>query len=65
MHAGITSKNFQESWHDAKDARERVRQGFELGVVSLETLGAVEQLYWSCCERIHRALQSVVTCPTS
>lgn len=58
VYAGVTSKNFQESWHDAKDAREQARQGFELGVVSLETLGTVEQLYWSCCDRIHRALQS-------
>ncbi|MFT5587283.1 MAG: arginine decarboxylase [Cognaticolwellia sp.] len=58
VYAGVTSKNFQESWHDAKDAREQARQGFELGVVSLETLGTVEQLYWSCCDLIHRALHS-------
>jgi arginine decarboxylase len=50
----LTDRNYQEVWHDASDIRERSKRNFEMGLLSLEGLAAVERLYWRLCARILR-----------
>ncbi|MGC6513457.1 MAG: biosynthetic arginine decarboxylase [Myxococcota bacterium] len=59
----ITQKNVQGQWLEARDIRERARQAFELGVTSLETLGRVEQLYWSVAKRAARCVAHMTRKP--
>ena len=52
VHERLTVRNLQESWHDAVDVRTRSRGAFELGVVGLPDLAAVDSLFWKVCGRI-------------
>ncbi len=63
LYEDINLKTFQEVWHDARDARERARQGFELGVESLVSLGKAEQLYWAICGRIATVMRGTKPIP--
>ena len=59
----ITAKTYQQRWHDARDARERARQAFELGVESLVSLGRAEQLFWAICGRIAKVMSEAKYIP--
>ncbi len=51
---GITTRNFQEAWHDALDIRQRSRHAFELGVLGLREVARIDALFWKVCGRIQR-----------
>ena len=51
---GLTERNYQEVWHDANDVREQSKRAFQVGLLPLEHLAAVERLYWRVCGRILR-----------
>ncbi|MCA9566988.1 MAG: biosynthetic arginine decarboxylase [Myxococcales bacterium] len=59
----VTVKNYVEAWHDARDARERARQAFELGVETLVSLGRAEQLFWAVCGKIAGILNTAKYIP--
>mgnify|MGYP002632169702 CR=1 FL=1 len=52
VYEGLTDRNYQEAWNDANDARELSKRSFEMGLLSLGHLAAVERLYWRLCARL-------------
>lgn len=52
VYDSLTSRNYQEAWHDAQDARIRAKQSFELGVLSLLELAQVDRLFWQILGRL-------------
>lgn len=59
----VSQKTALEAWHDARDARERARQAFELGVESLTALGRVEQLFWSVATKVLKVSNTLTNRP--
>ncbi len=56
MHASISSKNFQESYHDAVHLRDETMSLFKLGYLTLQDVGTMEAIFWSSCRKIHRIM---------
>ncbi|MFQ5423310.1 MAG: biosynthetic arginine decarboxylase [Phycisphaerae bacterium] len=56
-HDGITTKNFQESYHDVVHLREEVLSLFKLGYLTLADCGIMESVFWSACRRILRIMR--------
>jgi arginine decarboxylase len=52
MHNSITSKNLQESYHDALHLRDEAISLFKLGYLTLADCGMVESMFWSACRKI-------------
>lgn len=60
---GITKKNVQESFHDAIQLKEEAATLFSLGYLDLRARARVDQLFYSCCERIHRVVRELSFVP--
>ena len=56
-HGSISSKNFQESYHDVIHLREEALSLFKLGYLTLADCGTVESIFWSACRKIIRIMQ--------
>ena len=48
----VTGESALESYHDAVALKEEALQLFVLGYLDLSVRARVEELYWSCCQRI-------------
>lgn len=53
----VVSKNVQESYHDATQAKEEAQSLFKYGYLGLREHAHAERLYWHCCDKIHQTLQ--------
>ena len=60
---GVTRKNFQESYHDAVQLKEEGTSLFNVGLLDLRGRGLVEQLFWGCCEAIHKVIRELEYVP--
>jgi len=49
---GLTAKNLQETFHDAKAKKEQVLSMFKLGLIGLKDRAKIEALYWLLCKQI-------------
>jgi arginine decarboxylase len=56
---GITRKNFQESYHDALQLKETAAGLFNVGLIDLAGRARAEQLFWGCCEAIHKVIRDL------
>jgi len=52
VNAAISADNFQESYHDVVELRERTMTLFRLGQADLRQRARAEELFWSACEKI-------------
>ncbi len=50
----LSSKNLQESFHDAQQALDSALNLFSLGYLPLAQRSQAETLYWAICKRLHR-----------
>jgi arginine decarboxylase len=57
MHDSISSKNFQEAYHDALHLRDEVLSLFKLGYLTLQDCGTMETIFWSACRKILRIMR--------
>ncbi len=55
--SGVTTKNFQESFHDAREMRDQAMVLFNVGQLPLTDRARVEEYYWRTCEKILRITQ--------
>ncbi|HXH69101.1 MAG TPA: biosynthetic arginine decarboxylase [Pyrinomonadaceae bacterium] len=51
LRESITAKNYREYYHDALENREDLFTIFNLGLISLESRGKGEVLFWDVCEK--------------
>jgi arginine decarboxylase len=51
---GVSSKNYQEAYHDAIQLREEGMTLFNVGQLSLPDRARVEEFFWRTCEKILR-----------
>ncbi len=51
LRESITAKNYREYYHDALEQREELFTMFNLGLISLESRGKGEVLFWDVCEK--------------
>lgn len=56
---GLSLKNFQESYHDALQAKEEVTSLFALGYLDLKGRAIAETLFWAICDRILQIVRSL------
>ena len=63
VQAGIRAKNVQEGYHDALQLKEEATSLFNLGYLTLPERARVEELFWSCCERILRIVRDLEYVP--
>jgi arginine decarboxylase len=59
----VTAKNFQESYHDAQQAREEAMVLFNVGQLSLAERARVEEFFWHICHRILRVIRGMSYVP--
>lgn len=52
IYSTLTTKNFQEFYHDAVHAREEALALFKLGYLSLEMRSLSDRLFWGICKKI-------------
>lgn len=62
-YAGVSRKNFQESYHDALQLKEEAITAFNLGMLDLKARARVEQLFWATCEKILKIVRDVPYVP--
>jgi arginine decarboxylase len=62
-YAGVSRKNFQESYHDALQLKEEAITAFNLGILDLRARARVEQLFWAVCEKILKIVRDVPYVP--
>jgi arginine decarboxylase len=60
---GVSQKNVQESYHDLLQLKEEAATLFSLGYLDLQGRARVERLFWSCCDKIRRAVQELPYVP--
>ena len=53
----INAKNYREYYHDALENREELFTMFNLGLISLESKGKGEVLFWDICEKADQFAQ--------
>jgi arginine decarboxylase len=53
----ITTRNYQEAYHDAIQFKEEAISLFNFGYLSLTERAQAEQLYWHCCRKIAHILR--------
>ena len=51
---GVTTKNFQEAFHDVRELRDQAMVLFNVGQLPLTDRARVEEYYWRTCEKILR-----------
>lgn len=56
--AGVSRKNFQESYHDAVQLKDECLQLFSLGYLSLEARSRAENMFWAICKKILRIVRT-------
>lgn len=56
---GLSVKNFQESYHDAIQARDEVLTLFNVGMLSLEARAVAERLFWLICVGIAKIVRGL------
>lgn len=56
---GVSLKNFQESYHDALQAKEEATSLFALGYLDLKGRAIAETLFWAICDRILQMVRSL------
>jgi arginine decarboxylase len=61
--SGVTRKNVLESYHDALQAKEEATSLFNLGYLDLAGRGRMEELFWSCCQKIARIVRELEYVP--
>ncbi|MCZ6599170.1 MAG: biosynthetic arginine decarboxylase [Planctomycetota bacterium] len=61
--AGVTAKNFQESYHDAVQIRDRGMTFFNVGQLDLKGRARVEEYFWRTCEKILRITRTLAYVP--
>jgi arginine decarboxylase len=59
----IRGKNVLESYHDALQLKEEATSLFNLGYLDLPGRARVEELFWSCCEKILRLVRDMEYVP--
>ena len=59
----VTSKNFQESYHDALQVREEAMTLFNVGQLTLKERARVEEFFWRACQKILRITRSLPYVP--
>ena len=57
--SNVTPEAALESYHDALQLKDEVTSLFALGYFNLEARGRAEELFWSCCDRILRAVREL------
>jgi len=57
MHDSISSKNFQEAYHDALHLRDEVLSLFKLGYLTIQDCGVMETIFWSACRKILKIMR--------
>jgi arginine decarboxylase len=55
----ISAKNVLESYHDALQLKEQATSLFQLGYLDLSGRARVEEVFWSCCEKILRIVREM------
>jgi arginine decarboxylase len=61
--ANVSQKNVQESYHDLLQLKEEAANLFSLGYLDLQDRARVERLFWSCCEKVQRAVRELPHVP--
>ena len=59
----VSKKNVQEAFHDAVQLKEEAATLFSLGYLDLRGRARVDQLFYRCCERIHRVVRELSFVP--
>jgi arginine decarboxylase len=59
----VTSKNYQESYHDALQLRDEAMTLFNVGQLSLSDRARVEEFFWRTCEKILRITRTLEYVP--
>ncbi len=59
----LSNNSLLESWHDALQIREDVLDGFNLGLVDLQTRAMAERLFWSIAHKVHRLVAEMKNPP--
>ncbi len=54
----INETNYQETYHDAIQLKEKALSLFNSGYLSLRERSRAEQLYWACCHKIALIIQN-------
>ena len=62
-YVNVSTKNFQENYHDALQLKEEAVAAFTLGVLGLRERARVEQLFWGVCERILKIVRDLPYVP--
>ena len=62
-YAGVTRKNFLETYHDALQLKEEAITAFNLGFLDLKARARVEQLFWATCEKILKIVRDLPYVP--
>ncbi len=62
-YAGVTRKNFLETYHDALQFKEEAITAFNLGFLDLKARARVEELFWATCERILKIVRDLPYVP--
>ncbi|MEM7306385.1 MAG: biosynthetic arginine decarboxylase [Planctomycetota bacterium] len=60
---GVSSKNFQESYHDALQLRDEGMTLFNVGQLSLPERARIEEFFWRTCEKILRITRALSYVP--
>ena len=55
----VTTKNFQESYHDALQLKEEAISLFNLGYLDLKGRAIAESLFWAICDKIRSIVNTV------
>ncbi len=59
----VNPRRLVECYHDAVTARDQVLQMFKLGLLSLESRGLAERLYWATCTKVRDAARKLDEVP--
>jgi arginine decarboxylase len=57
LREALTAKNYREYYHDALELRDELFTMFNLGLISLESRGKGEVLFWDVCEKADQFAQ--------
>jgi arginine decarboxylase len=60
---GLTTRNAQESYHDAQQALDMAMNLFSGGYLPLDQRSAAENLYWAICLKLKKLVQSMDEVP--
>ncbi len=61
--SNVKPENALESYHDAVQIKEEAVSAFGLGILGLAERARMEQLFWSCCDKIQRLVAGLEYVP--